>query len=828
MELSDPNTPQVSSSPNDATSRRKSGRVKQKPVLLQTDPNAMIGSNSSAKRKRAAADEEPEANGADSGETSSDEIESDPDEEELKEKRRKSRSKKPSAKPAAKKPKTNKLKTTSLPVRPVANGIKKPSKPRQPRPRPNAAIAEGDTGLFSEIFAGNHTADSVAAEWITRYDQHNANAMTELINLVLKCTGCNLQVDVHDIEDPDNAASKLEDLQEEYQAQKITDYPLISKAKAYSSFRTAITAFFYSLITTAHAAGVLYSDLALIENIEVWVTTMSATRIRPFRHTATVICLTMESALCKVYSYLADNKANFQRQKEGEEAKKNVNKQRVASLRDKVTECERKIGLVDTMLENIFSAVYVHRYRDVDPKIRLDCITALGHWIANAPDKYFASNFLRYLGWLLSDSSGPNRAEVVKQLSKLYKNNDDIGRLRAFTERFRPRFVEMAVQDAEPNVKAAAIGMLDLVRATELLEPDDVDSVGRLIFDSVPKTRKAVAGFFAANVTDLYESVVDELGGEENLVEAVGEEDADDFDEPRRTWLMFKCLAEALQDYNREEGDEDEDAVLSKAGGTLTGPEVDSRFALAAQAVCENVDYLEDWEALAGYLLYDTSSVASNSRQAQSPENMFKKRCQLTEAEEMILLEVLNAAVKQRLLQAADAQTDKKSKKSRTRAEDAQMNQEQVARRLAQYLPRLLRKFGANPATAAIVLRLEHVLDLDIFQELRLESTTFASLLDDIKKQFLTHVDQGVLTEASNAMLHARTFEDLEEVTEEKLQGLWSDTINALQHIVKSKASGRGYDISGFGNVVSRIANLASISDCITIFETELSSSTTK
>ena len=148
MELSDPNTPQASSSLNDATSRRKSGRVKQKPVLLQTDPNAMIGSNNSAKRKRAAADEEPEANGVDSGETSSDEIESDPDEEELKEKRRKSRSKKPSAKPAAKKPKINKPKTTSLPVRPAVNGVKKPSKPRQSRPRPNAAIAEDDTGVF--------------------------------------------------------------------------------------------------------------------------------------------------------------------------------------------------------------------------------------------------------------------------------------------------------------------------------------------------------------------------------------------------------------------------------------------------------------------------------------------------------------------------------------------------------------------------------------------------------------------------------------------------------------------------------------------------------
>ncbi|KAL9594067.1 MAG: hypothetical protein Q9219_007232 [cf. Caloplaca sp. 3 TL-2023] len=819
MNLSDAATPQPSSSPGDATAKRKSGRVKHKPVLLQSDPN--IPSTGGGKRKRAADLEEIDVDNSNGDESDDDESDGDPDEEELKEKRRKSRSKKPSSKPAAKKTKTTQPKSMSLPVRSAANGVKKPSKPRRPRPKPDTVMAEEGTGLFAEVFSQGHTVDAVAAEWITRYDQHNANAMCELVNFVLRCTGCDLEVNVHDIEDPDNAASKLEDLQDEYQAKKITDYPLISKAKTYSSFRSTITSFFSSLIQTAHAAGLLYSDLALIENIEVWVTTMSSSPLRPFRHTATVISLAMEGALSLVYSEVTDSIANTTRQKEGEQKHKKINKERVASLQNKVTEGERKLGLVDTMLENIFNAVYVHRYRDIDPKIRVECVTALGTWITAAPDKFFAPPYLRYLGWILSDVSAPTRAEVVKQLSKLYKRKEDIGRLRAFTERFMPRFVEMALRDAEPNIRAAAVELLDLVRETGLLEPDDIDNVGRLIFDSEPRVRKAVAGFFAENINDLFDSVVEELGGDEGIAEAVGEDDPEDFDVPRRSWLKFKCLAEVLQLYSSEGNEEGAKSELPKANAIIAGAEMDSRFSLAARAVYQGVREVKQWEVLAGYLLFDNSSAATNGHGSKSPEHLFKERCQLNEFEQMLLLEILSESVKQNLLEAADSETDKKGKKSKARVDEARQTQESIAVHLAGIIPQLLRRFGANPTAAAVVLRLEHVLNLDIFEELRQGSTTYASLLDDINKQFLSHVDQDVLAEASNAILHARGFEDLQEVTESKLQELWSDTINSLRTLAGARENGHGLDLTSLSNTVTRIANLASVSDCIAVFESE-------
>jgi cohesin complex subunit SA-1/2 len=45
--------------------------------------------------------------------------------------------------------------------------------------------------------------------------------MTELINLVIRSAGCKIEVSQDDINDPDNCATRLQDIQEEFQAVSI-------------------------------------------------------------------------------------------------------------------------------------------------------------------------------------------------------------------------------------------------------------------------------------------------------------------------------------------------------------------------------------------------------------------------------------------------------------------------------------------------------------------------------------------------------------------------------------------------------------------------------
>lgn len=51
-----------------------------------------------------------------------------------------------------------------------------------------------------------------------RFNKHESNAVKELVNLVLLSAGCTIEVNSHDIEDPDHCANKLADIQEEFQS----------------------------------------------------------------------------------------------------------------------------------------------------------------------------------------------------------------------------------------------------------------------------------------------------------------------------------------------------------------------------------------------------------------------------------------------------------------------------------------------------------------------------------------------------------------------------------------------------------------------------------
>lgn len=704
---------------------------------------------------------------------------------------------------------------------------------------------------IADVFGRAKDLDDVATEWLARFKQHESKAIAEVFNFVLKCSGCDHKVNEHDVEDPDHIPEKLRDIQDEYQAvstvpnscdqiidvamqQNVSDYPIIARGKASVSFRDTMEGLFSSLIQELANTGYLYDQPEIMENIETWVGTMSSAGNRPFRHTATAVALGVVSELCQRAKEVVESSANHLRMSEKEKKKPRVNKGRVQELESVVKTNNTKREKLDEQINSWFETVFIHRYRDVDPRIRVDCVQALGQWISTYPEFFFDGTYLRYLGWVLSDTNAPTRLEVVKELQRLYKDTNKINGLKTFTERFRARMVEMATRDTEPNVRSASVQLLDTLREAGLLEPDDIDSVGRLIFDSEPRVRKSVVAFFSENINDLYEAKVDELGGSEALDEASHGVEDTDYDSPRLEWLKLKCLVELFQSYDAE--DQDLPAQVERwpggLGYSLIASGVESRFSIAAQSLYNSLPEIENWKVLAGYVLYDHSRPTRNGA-SQDAESLIKTSCQLDAQEEIILLEVLNAAVKMSLTETAEATAEKKGKRTKKEREELAERQEEEARHLAALIPRLLKKFGAQPEAASTVLRLEHVLNLEIFQELRQDSTTYAALLDDINKQFLTHGNESVLSEASRALLHARQFDDLGEITEGKVQALWQDTMDALHKLSRGKdVTVRGglsnNVLTGLTNTVVRLASLASVSNCVEAFENSPSPSSAR
>ncbi|KAF1815728.1 hypothetical protein P152DRAFT_390087 [Eremomyces bilateralis CBS 781.70] len=801
--------------------RRKSGRVVKKPEVF-----APPTSSQATKRKRdyGAEDEDVDMEDDASDEDDEDEDDSEPSEEERREQRRNKRKSGSQRKPAAKKPKANGAGEVNLAIRPAVRAAKA-KRSRRPRPR-ESAIAVGK-GLYGDVFSGRKTIEEAITSWLAAFRDGESAAVADLFTFTLKCAGCDHNVDATLVEDPDHFTEKLTDIQDEYQSvrrpQNVTEYPLIARGKGAVSFKQTMVEF-YEILVRSIAATTMFDDPALMENIMSWLASMTSASNRPFRHTATVASLAIVSALCDVGSELVATKAQTVRQLDGEKKKGRPNKSRVADIEKKVADQTLHLETLDEIIKGWFDTVFVHRYRDIDPRIRVDCVQALSYWISQYPDLFLEGHYLRYLGWVLSDTHAPTRLEVVRKLRDLFSKPDRLAGLRSFIERFRQRMVEMATQDADPVVRSASVELLDTLRENGSIEPDDIDVVGKLIYDSEARVRQAVVPFFAQNVMDIYELKVEDVGGVESLQEILEDsEHAENPEAPTLEWLKIKSLVELLEAYDSDETEPtNHERVPGSDRYLLIASGVESRFSMAATLLCEKsrdlAEFL-DWEYLAAYLLFDHSAPIVNGVATNDIAVRFKDAVRLSDAEELIVLEILNASVKLSLTETAQTLADKKVKRTKAQKQGLIDEQEEASKNLAKLIPRLLNKFGAQPSTASAVLRLERALNLDIFQALREESTMLPALLDDINKQFLTHGNESVLAEASMALLHAKSYEDLEEITAGKLQSLWDDTMSALHFSAQAgnlmtRGSLKSNALLALSNTVLRIANLSSISDC--------------
>ncbi|KAI0166967.1 STAG-domain-containing protein [Hypoxylon sp. FL1284] len=826
MEASDNNATSSPASVPD-NSRRRSGRVVKAPQKFSPQPHSSQNDHSSKRKRGQDHDEEDAENGnpdeadEDDEELSDpDDVDDDADDAPPRSKKAKSKQKSRPKKPALKRAKVN----GSTPVD-AASASNAPAVKLPNRPKKNARVViahpDGD-GLYADIFGSGDSSDDVAAHWFQRYQEDDAKALTDVINCVLLAAGCEQQLTEDDIRDPDNSANRLSELEDAYQQTNISDYPLISRAKGTKNFRDLLVGFFESLVSLLHQTDVLYSDEDLLDNVQRWVGIMSSSSLRPFRHTATTVGLAILTSLIGVTKQLDDRITKSNQALQAESGRRGKNKNLVESTKKALDGANRNREFIDGKVQGLFDIVFVHRYRDIDQKIRSECIEALGTWVCTLPTVYMSPEYLRYLGWLLSDVSVSTRLEVLRQLGRVLKR--DAEKLAHFIDRFRPRLVEMATRDSDVSVRVAAVGVVDILRASGMLDPEEVDSVSKLLFDSEARVRKAVVGFFSALVQELIDTKVDEIGGSDALDEVFGEEEEDDYDSLRKDWINIKALAENLAVYDAQINEEQDEIRhgLDVAADVVNANMPESRIGMAAQVLYEKIPEINNWQILAGYLLFDhsTSAKTGSRSRAHTVEAITKRTVAPEPREEAILLDVLAAAVKESL--APPTEHDRHKRRVGRLDLDAQ---DDAGIKLASLIPRLLNKFGSDSTMAATVLRLEHFLDLDVFQQLRQNSATYDKLLDEITTQFNRHVDQGLLNEATAALIHARQYEELEESTDNRVAMLWDNSLNSLRGVDKiCELSTRGdldrVALTELSQTLMKISKLVSVSDCVDVLET--------
>lgn len=218
-------------------SRRRSGRVVRAPDKFAPD-----GAHAAAKRKRGDGQggDNAENEGSDSDELSDPPADDDDDDDDepsdaqdseddaARRRAAVAKKKKPSR---PRKPATKRAKTNGASAGAGKHPASLPSRPKK-SVRIERLPEEG-TGLFgqslqlrtfirfgqctdvpsADIFGSGDSSDSVAEQWLTRYRADDCAAMAELVNCVLQCSGCDIEVTEDDIRDPDNCQNRLTDIQ---------------------------------------------------------------------------------------------------------------------------------------------------------------------------------------------------------------------------------------------------------------------------------------------------------------------------------------------------------------------------------------------------------------------------------------------------------------------------------------------------------------------------------------------------------------------------------------------------------------------------------------
>ncbi|GAA5877410.1 hypothetical protein JCM16303_003321 [Sporobolomyces ruberrimus] len=721
---------------------------------------------------------------------------------------------------------------------------------------------EDDNDLFNAVKSPNTALQTTADDWVESYKEDSGPAMAELVNFVLRCCGCNSSIDEHQAEDENGVVENLKDIVDEFKQGTDHAYPLISKSKSYKKFRSSLGQFLLKLFTSA-SEDILFST-SFYEHFQAWTHALSSSQIRALRHTATVIVLLSIDALTILEDSIRKEHSQAMRAKEAEEKRNRKDKSRLKDMEKQVQEIHERLEAVEAFEEEAYTSVFVNRYRDADYVIRAECIASLGNWMKLNPDHWIDGDYLRYIGWVLSDESKEARRDSIRALSSLYNKDNYIGKLHHFTDRFKGQLVDMAMGEHDLAVRVQAIQVVRQIDGHGLLDEEQRDEVAQLVFEKEKRVRNAAAELFKSIVDEEVEQRKTELDSEKTTSKGrkIGGKKAKELEEDLAIQIELKVVAELLVKYGKSldgvdpdagvnEDDDDDSQRKKRRNGLSLSDLVDAkvhrgRVALAGEALWDTVESLQDWEALLSYLLKDHSLHDANGKAStnggkkpaskgktrgepadddeegsqdedeeavQANETELPESVKLTEEEETLAIELLVACL------AKLTQTTSTSKKDKEIDEEQQAS---IARAVIDALPRLFAKHQTFPARMVDILAIPRLIQLDLYHDQR---TAFETLWDDVKKQFLKHTDSDVLDQAVRTIAHFLGAAELSTENQAKLPELEEALLSSLRQSVEDKdiesATFEEDDISNLTACIARIDKLGRIKNIASLEDTD-------
>ncbi|XP_074529935.1 cohesin subunit SA-1 [Halichoeres trimaculatus] len=373
---------------------------------------------------------------------------------------------------------------------------------RQPSARPVGRLNEGVLGITAEdlydaVCSGKSAIVTLVDEWLDSYKQSREEGLLVLINFIVRACGCRGVVTREMFDNMQNAEI-ISTLTKEFNEDSVS-YPLSNPGQQMRRFKAALCEFAIVLVHSCRNS-IVYDEF-LFPSLLSMLTGLSDSQVRAFRHTSTLLAMKLMTGLVEVAMVVSVQLQTTQRRYNMENTKKANDRApgRLEELQASISELQENKEEVSSMMNATFRGVFVHRYRDRLPEIRVACIEELGVWLKTDPEDFLNDGYLKYLGWTLHDKQSPVRLQCVRALQALYQEEEFIGRLELFTSRFKERMLSM-VLDKDSDVAVEAVNLLLMIqqRTEECLVEEECGQIYPLVYSS-HRGLASAAGCFLYN-----------------------------------------------------------------------------------------------------------------------------------------------------------------------------------------------------------------------------------------------------------------------------------------------------------------------------------------
>ncbi|TVU49773.1 hypothetical protein EJB05_01109 [Eragrostis curvula] len=615
---------------------------------------------------------------------------------------------------------------------------------RSQRKRAASAAAADDQPLIDIIKHNGRLISRAVKKLVQEYEsKKNAVAFRILTTLFEACGAKDHGIrpeHIQDSDDVDDIVFSLIDTARE----GLVEHNFNSKKKDGLSedFKENLVSFWDTLVLECQN-GPLFDNI-LFRKITDYVVALASTPPRVYRQVATLIGLQLVTSFISVAKTLSRQCESIQSQSNAEKKKKVSDGRLVETLDKRLALSHENITYLETLMKKIFKDLFMLRYRDVDPGIRMSCIKSFGIWVVLYPSLFLDDERLRFLGWTLNDEHAGVRRASILALQSLYEVNDNIPSLGKFTKRYYRRMIQLA-DDVDVSVAVSAIGLIKQLLRRQLLSDEDCGTLYDMLVDAPPMIRRAIG-----------ELVYEHLIVQNIKTSQVGATGEDNESSEVHIGRMLRILREFS-----------DDPVLSL---------------YIIDVIWDDMKAMKDWKCMISMLLGENPVTDFIDMDGRNLVRMLRASA--------------TKAVGERIVPTMDT---RKLYYNKTQKEVLKNRKREITSALLTRYPQLLRKYISDKAKISPLVDLIVLLKVDMYKR---QEKNFNAAIDLIFDAFFEHGEKDTLRSCIKAITFCcnECQDELQNYAENKLKNLEDELVLKVKTAIK--------EIEADDNKYSLLANV--------------------